>query len=191
VNRSTKLFISGLLAMALLTLPGTAKDKKTLEQYTAMIAVTGGMASGATALLDIWIDEFTSDEEVVASAALLKEKGMDALRRDLEKKDFGRASTRNSGPVPIAIARSLTNGKNRIIRLFFARNIGFVETVSLVRSRDYPFSIIELVLDDKGTGQGTAIGAAQIRYDAKAKQFVVESLGQGSSAVKLMGVRKL
>ncbi len=182
--------VVGILVAALFLMPAAAKDNKTEEQYAAVIMAVGGRASGATPPLDIWIDRFTPDEEVVSLAVLLKEKGMEALRRAMEKKDVGRISVSSRGAVPIALARSLVNGKNRILRLFIARNVMFLEDKHLTRSSDYPFSIIELQVDEKGNGEGTAIAAARIRFDEKNKQFVVESLGQGSEALKLVNVRK-
>jgi hypothetical protein len=111
------------------------------------------------------------------------------LRIALEKLDAGRVTISNQGITPIAFARLLGNGKDRIIRLLIARNILFLERYRISRSQDYPFTIIELQVDEKGRGQGAAILAAQIRFDDKNKQFVVKSLGQGTN-LKLVNVRR-
>jgi len=185
VNRTIGAIVIGFLAMAVFVLPVAAEEG---EQYAATIAGVGGVASGATAPIDIWIDKFNTNEEAVELATLLAEKGHDALRIAMEKMDAGRISIDNDGIIPIAVARSLT-GDSRIIRLFFARNITFLEQSNISRSRDYPFSIIEFQIDEKGQGEGAVVAAAKIRFDAKAQQFVVESFGQGNT-LKLFNVRK-
>ena len=111
--RNIAVLIMSVLVMAL---PAAAKDSKTIEQYSALLAAVGGMTSAGSASIDIWIDQFTSDEEVNASATLLKEKGMEALRRSVERKEVGRISIGSNPSIPIAIARSLPDGNNRIIR---------------------------------------------------------------------------
>ena len=153
--------------MAFLALPAAAEE----EQYAATIMVLGGVGSGSTASVDIWIDKFNTNEEAVELATLLAEKGQDALRLAMEKLDSGRISIDNEGIIPIAVARSLTGGDKRIIRIFIARNIDFLEHFEMTRSRDYPFSVIELQVNEKGEGEGAAIAAAKLRFDAEAKQF--------------------
>jgi hypothetical protein len=68
--------------------------------------------------------------------------------------------------------------------------MSFLEARYAGRSADYPFSILELRVNEKGQGEGSAIAAAKIRYNAKAQQFEMESLGQGSSVLKLMNVQR-
>jgi len=170
--------------------PAAEAQEKTDEHYAATVTAVGGVAAGGTASIDIYIDKYTTDDETIALATLLAEKGKDALRREMEKKDVGRISISSQAGIPIAVARSLKNGKGRIIRIFIARNVGFLERSNMTRSQDYPFSIIQLQVDEKGQGDGIAIAAAKMVFDAKAKQFVVESLGQGTSNLKLVNVRR-
>jgi hypothetical protein len=171
--------------MAFLALPAAAEE----EQYAATIAVVGGIGSGSTASVDIWIDKFSTDEEAVELAVMLAEKGQDALRLAMEKLDVGRMSIDNEGVIPIAVARSLSGSGKRIVRLYIARNIYFLEHFEMTRTRDYPFSIIEMHVDEKGNGEGMAVAAAKLRFDDQAKQFVVESFGQGTN-LKLVNVRR-
>lgn len=189
MKRTIGAIVISILVIAAFILPAAAEEGETQEQYAATIMAVGGVASGSTAPIDIWIDKFSTNEEAVALATLLAEKGHDALRIAMEKLDAGRISVDHEGIIPIAVARSLTGENGRVIRLFIARNIMFLEHFRLSRSRDYPFTIIELQVDEKGQGQGAAIAAAKIRFDANAKQFVVESLGQGNT-LQLVNVRR-
>ena len=188
MNRIIGLMTLGILTMMVSALPAE-EEPNAKEHYAATIMAVGGAAGGSTAPVDIWIDKFNTTEEAQKLAALLAEKGPDALRIALEKLDAGRVTISNQGITPIAFARLLGNGKDRIIRLLIARNILFLERYRISRSQDYPFTIIELQVDGKGRGQGAAILAAQIRFDDKNKQFVVKSLGQGTN-LKLVNVRR-
>ena len=189
VKRIIGLMTLGVLTLAVSALPAAEEEQNAKEHYAATIAAVGGSAGGSTASIDIWIDKFSTDEEALSLAALLAEKGRDALRLAMEKLDAGRISIDHRNIVPIAVARSLAGNNGRTIRIFIARNIAFLEHFKITRSRDYPFSIIEMQVNEKGEGQGVAIAAAKIRFDDKANQFVVESLGQGAN-LRLMNVRR-
>ena len=189
VNRVIGLMMLGILTVMVSALPATEEDENTKEHYAAAIAAVGGAAGVTTAPIDIYIEKFNTAEEAQELAALLVSKGRDALRIAMEKLDTGRATISNQGITPIAFARSLANGNDRIIRLLIVRNMLFLERYKVTRSQDYPFTIIEFQVDEKGRGQGSAILAAKIRFDDKNKQFVVESYGQGTN-LKLVNVRR-
>ena len=189
MKRIIGLMTLGILTLAVSALPAAEEEQNAKEHYAATIAAVGGPAGGSTASIDIWIDKFSPNEEALSLAALLAEKGPNALRLAMEKLDAGRISIDNRSIVPIAVARSLAGNNGRTIRIFIARNIAFLEHFNMTRSRDYPFSIIEMQVNEKGEGQGVAIAAAKIQFNDKDKQFVVESLGQGTN-LKLMNVRK-
>ncbi|MEJ2109437.1 MAG: hypothetical protein P8Z37_05895 [Acidobacteriota bacterium] len=189
MNRIIGFITLGILTMMVCILPAAAEDQDTNEHYSATIAALGGAAGSATAPIDIYIEKFSTDEEAVSLALLLAEKGQDALSREMEKLDAGRVSIASRSMGPIAVARSIEGNGGRTIRVFMARNIAFLEHFHLTRSRDYPFSIIEMQVNEKGEWQGVAIAAAKIKFNDKEKQFVVESMGQ-SSNLRLMNVRK-
>ena len=180
-----------LLMTSVIVLPvAVGQEAKTQEHYSAVLAAVGGVAGGGTIPLDIRIHRYVTDAEVMKFAELLKEKGPNALRLALEKENVGQISPLGEIGAPIAIARSLRDGNTRVIRIFIARDVSFLEARNAGRSMDYPFSIVELRVNEKGQGEGSAIAAAKIRYNAKSQQFEVESLGQGSSVLKLMNVQR-
>jgi hypothetical protein len=189
MNRIIGFITLGILAMMVCIFPAAAEDQDTNEHYSATIVALGGAAGSANAPIDIYIEKYSTDEEAVSLAVLLREKGPDALLREMEKLDAGRVSIAGRSIGPIAMARSLEGNEGRTIRVIIARNIAFLEHFHLTRSRDYPFSIIEMQVNEKGEWQGAAIAAAKIRFNDKEKQFVVESMGQ-SSNLRLMNVRK-
>ena len=66
--------------------------------------------------------------------------------------------------------------EGRKITILFERWLNFGELRRGARSVDYPFTYIELFVDDKGKGDGTMIPAARIRYK-KGKTIEVENFG--------------
>jgi len=182
--------VVGVLAAVFLHLPVTFGQAKLGPQhYSAVWVVTGGSAGGSSVPIDIRINRYNTDEEIKELADLLLENGQDALRRALEKRDVGQLSATGRVGVPIAIARRhLVDGKT-IVRVVTARNLSFVELRNSGRSVDYPFTILELNLDESGKGTGTAIAAASIRFNKKKKIYEIESFQHGTSVNKLVNVK--
>jgi len=67
------------------------------------------------------------------------------------------------------------------------RSLGFVELRQGGRSRDYQFSVIELIVNEKGEGEGVALTAAKISFN-KENQLEVENYGQ--SPIRITNVRR-
>lgn len=122
-------------------------------------ALAGGPNSGPVV---IQIDSYSTDQEVEALAKVLSEKGPDALREALWDLEKGWIRVGGSLGYPIAVARSLPDGAGRRIRLMIDRPITFFEAVRNLRSTDYPFSFVEIRLDESGKGEGQVIAAAKV-----------------------------
>ena len=161
------------------------------EDYAATWAVVGGTAGGTMVQINIRINRYDTDEDIMKFAELLKESGPDALRRALEKEDVGQVSPVSRVGTPIAIARKLKSGDKTIVRVVTARNLSFLELRYSGRSVDYPFTIIELELDAQGKGTGTGIAAARIRFNKKKDTYEIESLQHGTAYNRLLNVHRI
>jgi len=144
--------------------------------------------------VDLYLNSYTSDQEAKAYAALLIEKGPDALHKALEDaKSIGKITlTGRVGFYDLKVIRSHRIQGGRRIYAVGDRPIGFLEAYYSGRSRDYEFGILQL--DLKPNSKGREEGAGALLYAAKIKvlsgnNIEVESYGNGS--VRLMGVRKL
>ena len=180
------------LTAGLLLVPlAFAADKPDPDHFSAVWAVVGGGAGGSTRLIDIRISRYNTDEDIKNYAALLSDNGPDALRGRLEKEDVGQLSPVGSVGTPIAVARRLKHGDKTIIRVVTTRHMSFAELRNSGRSVDYPYTMLELVLDKEGKGTGTAIGAAKIRFDKKKNRYEIESFGHGADYNRLLNVRKM
>lgn len=133
-----------------------------------------------------WSPEGTR-ERLIATAV---DKGQDALLRALQKEPSkGRISLPNwQGPDPqhyrlgwdlrYAALDTLPDGGQRIV-IATDRQMSMFEVRERPRSVDYPFTLIEIHIPKEGKGEGRAIGAAQIRFDKKKNQMVLEQYSAG------------
>ena len=136
IARCTLLLV---LSLACLLPAATApQDKKQREEWSAVAMGTGGAVGGGSIGFDFRIDQYTTDAEVQELAALLKEKGQDALRRALEKLSTARINAVGRTGNDIAVARKRQNGNSTIITILTARNMPFMELYSRSRTTDYP-----------------------------------------------------
>ena len=174
---------------ALMVAAATSQDNEKPEHYSAVWAVVGGSVGGASVPIDIHINKYTADADIMGYAELLANKGPEALRSAMEKLDVGQLSPIGRVGTPIAIARKLKVGDKTLIRVLTARNLSFVELHYSGRSVDYPYTFLELTLDKDGKGTGTAIGAAKIRFNKKNNTYEIESLEHGTAYNKLMNVQ--
>lgn len=156
---------------------GQEGEKPQQEAYSAVAIGTGGSVGGKSASFDFRITKYTTDEEVDALASLLKEKGQDALRRELEKRDQGRINVTGSVGNQIAVARKRQIGSETVITIVTARNMSFMELYRGGRSTDYPFGYLQVKLDQNGQGTGQIMAAAKIRFDKKKGVYEIESFG--------------
>ncbi len=159
------------------------------EAYSAVAIGTGGAAGGRSTQFDFRISRYTSDEEVEQFAALLQEKGGDALRRALEKQDVGRINRVGTVGNQIAVARRRQVGSETLITIVTARNMPFIELYRGGRTTDYPFGFLQVKLNQKGEGTGQIMVAAKIRFDKKKGHYEIESYG--NQYIKATNIRPL
>jgi hypothetical protein len=153
------------------------QDKKKPEAYSAVAQGTGGAVGARAIQFDFRINEYTTDQEVKDLAALLKEKGQDALRHALEKLEKGRINAVGRTGNDIAVARKRQHGNSTIITIVTARNMPFLELYSMSRTTDYPFGFLQVTLNEKGEGTGKIMAAASIKFNKKKGQYELESYG--------------
>ena len=177
------------LAMFLLLPTLFGQEGKTEERYSGVAMGTGGAAGGKTLHFDFRITRYASDQEVEELAALLKAKGQDALRSALEKLESGRINPVMTTGNEIAIARKRKVGPDTFITVVTARTMPFIELYRSPRTRDYPFGVLQVKLNEKGEGNGQIMAAAKIRFDKKKGQYEIESYG--NQYIKAVNIRPM
>ena len=147
-----------------------------------------GSGARTTAVVDIRITRWSTAAERERLITTATEKNQDALLRELQKMpDHGRISIpgwTGTDPHNVRLGWQLhytwsTPGEDGGQRIGIAtdRYIGFWEARNQPRTTDYPFTLIEMRLDNAGKGVGKMAVATKIEFDKEKKQMVLENYG--------------
>lgn len=170
------LTLSSLALSALLEMHSSAQGRVAggsgREVYTGTIVYIPGPTVGGpgrtqttTQTFTLRINCITPDSEYNRLAGILKDGGQDGLLREISKEkcgiiQFGSSVGRDINTVHV----ETTEEGERKITLLFERWLRFGEVRYGTRSRDYPFTYIEMFVDRKGKAEGTMIPAARVRF---------------------------
>jgi len=182
------IMLAMLFALTFLAADGSAQEKKKPDHYSAVAVAVRGVAAARSVNLDFHINEYTSDEKAKELADILREGDVHALRRAMEKLDIGQVSPTGRIGTPIAFARTRQTDRGLLITIATARDMPFFEMYRSGRSTDYPLGVFQLLVDEKGRGEGSAITAARVKFD-KEGTLVLESYGH-LDTVRLSNVRR-
>jgi hypothetical protein len=172
---------------------GAEQDAETSskEVYTGTILNMSGRS--ASTGFTLTLTGRTSDEERQQYLSILANEGQERLLKAIHKNDLGFiAATGQTRRDLLVVREASINGRRRVIAAF-ERWQGFYEIRGGYRSTDYPFSVIEIVFDEKGRGTGTFIGLAQVRMERNKKNeegWRLEVENFGSFPAKVMGVMR-
>jgi hypothetical protein len=184
--------MTGLTAAAAVALALTAPAKaQEAERFTAWAVNMSNIAPGSNAQVDITISRWSSDVERERLVKAFNEKGQDALLKELQKvkPPVGRMNIVGQLGWDLQFAREL-KGEDGGRQIFLAtdRRLSFREVSTQARSVDYPFTLIELHLDQDGAGEGRASVATKITWNKK--KNVLELENYSSQPVMLNQVKK-
>jgi hypothetical protein len=170
------------------------KDKKKSdfkEVYTGTLMNTNGAMR--TTSFNLSIKDYTPDDTAQLYLSMLVEGDQFDLLKKIKDDDLGFMSASGSLGRRLLIVRrhELPDGKTRIIAAF-ERWQTFGEVRGGYRVSDYPFGVIEIVLDAKGKGSGTFIAACAVdmKKDKKTGKYRLELENFATWPHKVMGVMK-
>jgi hypothetical protein len=147
------------------------------EVYTGNLVYVGGSRGAITSTFTLRIKRYTPDNEVLRLTRLLKDSGQDALSKALDREDLGNIQIGvNVGQTINAAWVSTGEEGERRITVLAKRWIGTFEQRRGTRSLDYPFTYVELFVDERGRGDGGMIPAAKVRALGD-KTIEVENFG--------------
>jgi hypothetical protein len=165
LRNAARFALSALLAGSTCAAIAGAQTRPALpETFTATAVNMSGIGSAVPTPLDITITRWTSVAEQERYISILRDKGGDVLAEALRKgPSIGSIRTPASLAYDFryAIEERTRNNERRII-LLADRPIEFAEMIDRSHSLDYPFSAIELLLDDSGRGKGNLWIAAKL-----------------------------
>ena len=173
-----------------------AQDDEKRETFEAFAVNMSNFGPGRSTTVQITIDRWTTDEERNQLIETLVEKGSEELLKVLQKQEetgfvLGRGTSARANPFPstrLHYAREWEIDGKRIIRLATDRPIGFREAVQNPRTMDYTFTLIELLLNEDGEGEGSLAAGVQITFDKDTNTFELEHYA--SEPIRLTSVRK-
>jgi hypothetical protein len=166
-------------------------------EITAFAVNMSNIGTGSNAVVDITVNQWSTDAERERLINTMLTKGSDALLRELQKAPAkGRFRVPGQRPpdphhlalgLDIRYARQmpLPEGGRRIL-LAMDRYIGMREARNQPRSIDYPFTLIEIRVDRDGKGEGKMSVATKINFDKK--KNVIELENYASEPVRLNNV---
>ena len=184
------LVCGGLLTAALSAVsPQEATKKEPVIYFADLVAVRAGYGgAGHRSSVTIRIEGYTSDEERQKYLEMIREKEDWLLRDTLEKvRGLGRITVEGEVGNELALVREQEAAGAKVITLVTARNMSFVQHRYGVRSTQYPFTYLQLLVDEEGKGQGTILGAVRARFN---KEGVLEIQNYGLEPFQLFNVRR-
>ena len=159
-----KRMIAAVVLACLAAVPAARADKTDRETFSAFAVDLGGAYGATSSTLQITVDRWSSEEDRRRLEAIFLEKGDDALLDAVQKmKPVGRLRTpgRLGYDLRFAYQVALPTGGRRII-VGADRPMSFYEASRRPRSADYPFTILEMRVDEAGRGNGKMIVAARV-----------------------------
>lgn len=181
---------SFLLAIIMLTIGMAASSasaqRGTTITGTALIYGYGLNTRTISRPFTMTINGRTSEADATRYLQTLQRDGQDDFAKQIDRNDLGRFSFSGQVGLPINAILVDRDGDDTRIRAVFKRWVGFGELRRGYRSVDYPFTYVEIRIDQNGRGEGTIIPAARVRARGS-NTLEVEDFGTFPG--RLMGVR--
>jgi hypothetical protein len=179
-----------IVAVLLALVPIGGQDSKYVERYHATAANTSvDVAAPSLFELEISLERYTTVAERETMQAAYDKGKQDALLNTLQRAPrvgIFRVPGNLSWDIKYAFKYRGRDNRNRII-LLTDRNVSFAEAAARPRSLDYPFTVIQLRLDDSGIGDGEVNVAAAVAISGK--DIVIEEFLH--QPIRLTKVRKV
>ena len=158
-----------LIAAVLIAAASTGvQPAKYVEQYHALAANTSvDIAAPQLFELEISLERYTTVAERETMEAAFGKRGQEGLLSALQKAprvgQF-RVPGNLSWDIKYAFHQMGRDNRKRIY-LITDRNVSFAEAATRPRSMDYPFTVIEMRVDDSGIGTGQVMVAAAVGFE--------------------------
>lgn len=186
MNRTACILLATAFAGAL-ALPALGADYKT--SFTASLANPGSIRPRLdTQPVTVWIERLTTESEAARFDELLREKGEHALGNALLEDAVGRLRVGNGYAIPIGFAWRTTDDEGGEHLLLVAqRSISFQEIWRGSRTKNYPFTVVQIDVDREGRGSGELVLAGRI---TATKDGQVEITDADFTTARLLNVRR-
>ena len=132
------------------------------EEFTAVAIQNNNLGSGADRVI-IRVERWSTEQERARLAAALQRGPGQLLDELQDQKSVGTIRTPDSLGYDLRYAHQerAEDGGRRVV-IATDRPIGFWESRDRPRSIDYPFTVIQIEIDDNGEGKGTLSYATKV-----------------------------
>ena len=157
-----------LIAAVLLSAVTAGVQRTYIEEYHALAANTSVDVNAPSLFeLEIGLERYTTTAERETLQAAFEKRGQEGLLSALQKAPrIGSFRVPGNLSWEIRYAFHFMGRDNRKrIYLITDRNVSFAEAAARPRSMDYPFTVIELRVDDSGIGDGQVMVAAAVGFE--------------------------
>jgi hypothetical protein len=166
-------------------IPGQGKkkpEKPVLESFDATVTPSLGVFG-----VNISIEEFSTEEEIQDLARTFSKGGEDAIENALGKVRKGYVRMQSGEALSIRLIRSRSAGGVRtlnIVSVAADRIVNESGGQTFIGHRGYPYTFIQLQIDERGMGKGTMVPFAKLTFDRQGGIEVKPmEVGSGSSAL--------
>jgi len=166
-----------LVLTALPLLPAGAQTRRAgKEVYRGNITYIGGPRGSVTDFFTLTINNYTSEADVNRFTDLLKREGQDEFWKAVGKEKRGTIQIGSNLSRDLNAVWVTQTEDGRKISAIAERWLGFGELRRGARSVDYPFTYIELYVEEDGDVEGSLFPAARVRFKGE-KTIEVENFG--------------
>ncbi len=163
-----------------------------VERFTAQAVNMSNVGRpGAGGTIEILINRFSTASERRAFLVALQKGGNDGLLRAFQAApSLGKIGPTGRVGFDIRYAHEMAgeDGGRQVV-IASDRRMSFFEASARPRTVDYPFTVVQLQLDNDGNGEGKASLLTRIEVDEQRQAIVLENFA--SQPVDLMTVRSL
>ena len=188
VKRRTAVLVGSLILGGLSLGSVPAVGEKVSELYRANAMVPGVVGPGSTSLVDIKVNRWSTQEEEKGLVEALQVGGPERLFNEMKRqKKTGFIALQGDRGYPTYYTQEFTDDGKRNILILTDREIYFEEVYNREISMQFPFTMVAMILDEEGNGQGVAILGAELEWDEE--KDVLRITGYSAEPVRLEGVR--
>jgi hypothetical protein len=165
----------------------SAGQKQPKDVYTGTLIGIGGDLGNRSIPFTLDVTGYTSDDGVEQYDQILGRAGQDGLLKAMSKQRLGFFAVEGRVGRDLNFVQRVDSESGRKLIILFERWVRMYELRYGTRSEDYPFSYIELHINDRGKGEGSFIPMARVHFNRK-KANVMEVEDFGAYPARLMGV---
>src|SRR5262249_48987778 len=183
-----RLFPTALLAAMFAVVLGG--PRATAQPPVRFSAAAINMNNGRAGSIEIVVNRWSTERERERLMGAMVDRGPDKLLdmlQDLPRVGYFRTPDSLAWDIHFATSAPGKDGGQRVT-LITDRRIGFWEAANRPRSIDYPFTVIELRLNNDGEGEGKMSVATKIIADKESNTIVLENYDL--QPVQLTNVRR-